>query len=390
MLNLQTHGNFGMPSQSYAAIKNARFKNRNSIIKTIRQRWDETYNSLPSDEQYAIDIALQAAIAEFRRRNPKFTSWNAVKKEIARSIDTPMATVEIDETMQRLLNIGWTIDLLNLFVATKVVPIQVYQPDPKIEKYLAWDGQHTLVLLWLIATQIFGEDPESIEIPINIYSSNQKVQMRQSFVDLNGPIGKKALDAFDHFEQMVFGYRVDGSTNPLWEVAHLKQEILENHGLFVTSKKFGDETEPGAISRMQEVNKLSPETLGWLCEYLVAVGGQKRPIAEKEMVMMSYFFERCRLAKIKMSKKAIFDIASVVKTHWNADFSPTSKFWAKAGNAYRNWHANHVGVGSPRFNKEPIHGYPFMVAQLKKSLPDTKLPDGFSNSEFVPAAKDLF
>jgi hypothetical protein len=214
--------------------------------------------------------------------------------------------------------------------------------------------------------------------------------MRQSFVDLNGPVGKKGLDLFDHFEQMVFGVRIDNSVNPLWQIAESKQTILERHGLFVTAKKFGDHEEPGAISRMQEINKLSPEALEWLCVYLVAVGAQNRAVEEKEMVIMSYFFERCRLAKLKLTTPYICSIAGVAKQHWGADFSPTSKFWVKASDAYRNWHAIHIVYGTPRFNKEPVHGYPFLIEQLKKDLPGGALPENRSTSEFVPEPADLF
>ena len=388
MLHLQTNGAIGTPN--YAVTKNARFKNTASNVQNIRQRWDETYKNLPEDQQYAIDIALEAAKQEFRRRNPNITSWSQLKQELVRTIDLPMAAVEIDGTMQRLLNIGWVLDLLNTFVVTKVTPIQVYQPAVGVEKYLAWDGQHTLVLLWLIATQIFEQDPESVTIPVNIYSSHQKQEMRQSFVDLNGPVGKKGLDMFDLFEQMVYGVRIDGSDNPVWIAASDKQKVLERHGFFVTAKKFGDHEEAGAISRMQEINKLPPDALEWLCDYLVAVGAQNRSVEEKEMVIMAYFFERCRLAKLKLTQQTIFDIAGVAKQHWGADFSPTSKFWVKAANAYKNWHAKHVVYGTPRFNKEPVHGYPFLIEQLKKDLPKVKLPENRSSSEFVPANKDLF
>jgi hypothetical protein len=140
---------------------------------------------------------------------------------------------------------------------------------------------------------------------------------------------------------------------------------------------------------MQEVTKLTPEALGWLCTYLVAVGAQNRPTGEKEMVMMAYFFESCRLAKIKVDNTFIFNVAGVAKKHWNAEFGPSSRFWVKASNAYAAWHAKFVG-GSPRFSKEPVHGYPFLVAQLKKEFPNVKFPGNRSSSEFAPMAKDLF
>jgi hypothetical protein len=375
---------------SYASVKNARFNNTASNVLTIKQRWDETFNSLPVLEQRAITAGLQAAVNEFQRRNPTVKSWRHLRKELARAIDVKMSNIKIDGTMQRLLNINWVLHLLNIFVATKVIPIQVYQPDPTKDEYLAWDGQHTLVLLWLIATQIFAENPETLEVPVNIYASHLKPEMRQSFVDLNGPAGKRGLDQFDHYEQMVYGVRIDGSTNPLWVITEQKQTAIESRGLFLTSKKFGDHDQPGAISRSQEITKVSPEVVGWICDYLVAVGAQGRPVEEKEMVMMSYFFESCRHADIKVTAKYIKDVANVTKARFAADFSPTSIFWTKANNAYKNWHATHIVYGTPRFNKEPVHGYPFLVKQLEKDVPGMKLPKARSSSEFQPSAEDLF
>jgi bifunctional DNase/RNase len=374
----------------YAVTKNSRFSMTASQIRTIKQRWDETYNALPIIQQKAIDNALAAAIAEFRRRNPKIKGTKDLKKQLAKAWTVKMSQVCIDDTMQRQLNIAWVITLLNLFVATKVIPIHVYQPDPNDELYLAWDGQHTLVLLWLICTQIFGEDPDTFEIPVNVYASHQKAEMRGCFIDLNSEEGKKMLDLFDKIEQMIYGVRVDGSTNPLWVLAEQKQQIVENHGLFLTSKKFGDDHMPGAISRMQEINKMQPDSLEWLCDYLVAVGAQTRAVEEKEMVMMAYFFERCRLAKLNLTQKQVHAIANVAKTHWGADFSPTGRFWAKVANAYHNWHAVHVQYGIARCNKEPIHGFPFLAEQIKKELSGFAKLNSNTSSEFIPDQADLY
>ena len=376
---------------SYATAKNARFSSTASQIRTIKQRWDETYNSLPRIQQRAVDNALQAAIAEFRRRNPNIKGTKDLKKQLAKAYTVKMSEVCIDDTMQRQLNIAWVLTLLNVFVSTKVIPIQVYQPDPSKDEYLAWDGQHTLVLLWLITTQIFGEKPEDFEISVNLYSSHQKAEMRGSFIDLNSEEGKRMLDLFDKMEQMIYAVRVDGSKNPLWVTTEEKQQHVESHGLFLTSKKFGDDHMPGAISRMQEIHKNSPEVVNWICSYLVAAGAQNRPVEEKEMVMMSFFWERCAKAGVKVTPQYISDVAGVILKHWSGDFSPTSIFWTHVGDAYKAWHAVHGAYSNPRVSKEPLHGYPFLVEQLKKDLAKKKydFPRSNTSSEFMPTASDL-
>jgi hypothetical protein len=383
MLHLTTNG-----VSSYAQTKNRRFTSTKSNIRTIEQRWTETYNALPTYHQQLVDNAIAGAVAEFRRRNPNIKKWNQLLLAEAKS--TLMKQINIDGTMQRQLDIFWVLKLLNHFMATMVVPIQVYRPDPTKDDYLAWDGQHTIMLLWLIATQILGENPEEIVVPVNLYHSNLKAEMRANFISLNSKEGKKQLELIDIFEQQVFGVRVDGSTNPIWVEAERKQQHIERHGLFVTAKKFGDEDQPGAITRLQEINKLSPESVNWLCEYLAHSTKLARPVEEKEMVMMAHFFDRCRLAGITVDSKYIVGVATVIENLFNGDFSPMGQFWTKAGLAYQNWHSvNSYSHSGARFNKEPVHGFPFLIAQLQKSFKGP-LPRSDSKSEFWPNQEDLF
>jgi hypothetical protein len=382
-----------MPQNTtYAKMRNGRFSNTSSNIRSIEQRWKETYNSLPKFQQQAVDVALEQAKSEFRRRNPNLRKWVDVSNILAEAKSVIMTRVQIDSTMQRQLDIEWVLTLLNRFMATMVVPIQVYRPNKNSDEFLAWDGQHTLVLLWLIATQIMEVDPETIEIPVNVYASKLKAEMRANFISLNSKEGKKVLEAIDLWDQMVYGVRVDASENPDWIKVEAKQQVIEAYSLFVTSNKFGDTDQAGAISRLQEINKLDVATVSWLCHYLAAAGATERAVAEKEIVMMAYFFDKCRLARnVTVDAKFIIEVASVTKQLWEADFSPTSVFWTKASNAYANWHSKFGDVlTSPRFNKEPIHGFPFLIEQLKKELPERNFPNGRTNSEFYPDAEDLF
>lgn len=374
--------------KSYADLKNERFSTNADYVITAQKRWEETYDALPQYQKDRVDYMLEQAKSEFRRRNPDFTSWDTLPLAEAKSLI--MNQVNIDATMQRQLDIFWVLTLLTQFTATKVVPIQVYKY--KKNKYLAWDGQHTLMLLWLIATQLFEQDPNTIEVPVNVYQSELKSEMRSNFVSLNSKEGKKQLDPIDIWEQQVFGVRVDGSKNPTWVEVEQKQRVIESMGFFVTSKKFGDEDEAGAITRLQEITKLDVDTVKNLMQYLAMVGATQRPVVEKEMVMMANFFERCKFARIEVDNSYIASIANVALTHWDADFSPNGKFWTRASNAYHSWYAVHGQGEYGRFNKEPVHGGPFLSAQLLKSLKGTGLliPRSSSNSEFTPFAEDLF
>jgi hypothetical protein len=381
-------------TQSYAATKNAQYSNTQSAVRTIAQRWKETYDNLSDYNKMVVDLTLAQAKAEFRRRNPNLKKFKQMA--LAEAKEAMMSQLNIDGTMQRQLDIFWVLKLLSDFLETMVVPIQVYRPDPTKDEFLAWDGQHTLVLLWLIATHITEENPEDLIVPVNIYKSSLKAQMRSTFISLNSKQGKKQLEGIDLWQQMVCGVRIDGATDPYWVEIELKQQHLEKMGLFVTAPKFNDQNMPGAITRLKEIKDLSADAVKNLSVYLALATKLQRPVAEKEMVMMAHFFDRCEADKITVDNAYIAEVVAVVDRHWDTEMQAGGKFWNKASDAYHNWHTetnkalSNAGfnVPTPRFNSEPIHGFPYLIAQLQKSM--TKpVPNSDSNSPFWPLAKDL-
>jgi hypothetical protein len=376
-----------MIKTTYADIRNSKFSNTESHICSIEERWNETYKNLTTRNRDLVDQQLELAYQEFHLRNPQYRSWNQLK--LAKAYSAPMNSIKIDGTMQRQLDIMWVKDLLNKFMATAVVPIQVYCPDPSKEEYLAWDGQHTLVLLWIIATKIFGEDPNNIIIPVNVYASSLKSEMRANFITLNSDEGKKQLEKIDLWEQKVFGVRIDGSENPDWMKIEQKQRAIEKFGLFVTSSSYGDDEQPGAISRLHELESITVKEVGWLSEYLSHSTGLRRPVEEKEIVMMSRYFELCRLENISIDSNYIAELSSLLNILFKGDFSPSGLFWNKVRVAYLNWHAQSGSESGTYFTKEPKHGIPFLIAQLNKTF-NRAVPLSKSTSDFTPLMEDLF
>lgn len=372
------------PAPSYATTKNSRFKNSASNLLTISDRWNSTLKNLPLHQQKLVAYTLSQTKAEFRRRNPSLKKWKDLN--LAQANDLIMTSIFIDETMQRELNIHWVLEIVNNFIETMVEPIKVYQPVEN--KYVAWDCQHTLMALWIIAS-IMGEDPDKISVPATIYSTSKKAEMRNNFISHNGGEGKKPLAAIDIWDQMVHGVRTDGSQKDKWVLAERKQTAIEQFDLFVTASKFGDDTQPGAISRLHEINKLTVESVEHLAEYLFYSTKLQRPAVEKEIVMMSHFFDRCRHEGITITSTYITDLAWAIEQLWNSDFSREGKFWHYARISYCNWHDFYFkGLTTARFKKEPVHGFPYMIEQLKKSF-NHPLPKSDSNSEFRPLKKDL-
>jgi len=383
--------------QNYAAVRNKRFSNKKGISVSIDKRWNDTIAALPAKEQASISQQLTNAVAEFRRRMPHVKSWTDLDLVEAKSL--MMSTVYIDITIQRLPDPDWILKIINKFKESMVTPIAVYKDEHGV--YHARDGQHTLIVLWIIATKILGINPDNVQIPVNIYKDKTRAEVRENFISSNSD-GKLQLDAFDIYEQKICGVRVDGSKNPDWLQTELKQRHIENNGMFVTAKKFGDADEPGAISRLHEINKMQAVAVKNCCEYLKIVGCNNRAVEEKEMVMMGQFFDRCyhaeqnyktnkkdQLPNVVVTPSFIKDLATTTTKLWNADFKPDSKFWKKGAVAYVNWHTSVDIKTKAKFMPEPVHGMPFMLACLDKHF-SYAIPLNSSTSEFTPAEKDLF
>ncbi len=388
--NYNTVATAAPKSKTYASQVNSYYGTNSTNCVLLKDRYTSTLNALPTHSAAVTQHMINASISEFVRNNPNIKTWDDL--HLAQSIYVNLADIYIDTTMQRILDLHWVAKLLAKFKSTKVVPIQIYK-DPVTNKLCAWDGQHTAILLWIVCTQILKLDPATVKVPVNIYHSSKKSEMRECFLDLNSSAGKKSLDIIDHWIQQVFGVRIDKSTNPQWVLTENKQKILEKYDMFVTHDKFNNEHMPGAITRIQELNSIDDlNTVKWLVEYLSITTMGNRPAIEKEVVMMAYFFNRCRLENIRVDSDYVKKVASTMLVLCNSDFSPNGPFWAQAKVAYDAWHnAQPYNFGvEPKLSKEPVHGFPFLLAQLAKSIPGISLPRNNSNSNFMPATADLF
>lgn len=374
--------------QSYASQVNAKFKSNASNLVLLDQRYNDAANVIQSYNPAYFAAIKHNAIKEFQRLHANVKTWQDL--QLAQSVYAKIADIFIDTTMQRELSLKWVFTLLENFEPTMVVPIQVYI-DPDTGKMCAWDGQHTAILMYFICVHLLNLDPNEVEIPVNIFHSSRKAQMRNNFLTLNGS-GKKTLDLIDFWIQHVFGVRIDKSTIPSWVLVEKKQTILEKYDLFATHEKFGDDDMPGAISRLQELNSVDLVTLDWLCYYLSLATQGARSVVEKEIVMMTKFFTYCKANNVKVTKDYIEEIAELNLNLFNADFSPYGPFWQQVAIAYGAWHSTQAiaAFQKPRVTKEPINGIPFLIAQYSKDLPHLPMPRTFNTNGFWPANADLF
>jgi len=369
---------------SYADQFNAQYSKSESHFIDLAQRFQDH-----CDENKAIEFRMTAR--EFVRRNPQYATVADLQSKLCKGVVTRLDNIDIVTTMQRILNLEHVLDKLNNFKATKVMPIQVYEDESRPGRYVAWDGQHTAVLLYVICVMVFNENPKDFEIPVVVYDVTTKAEIRDNFVGLNGE-DKLSLDAIDIFQQKVYGVRVDNSEKESWIEAELKQQALEKYKLFVTADKFDNTDEVGAISRLQEIDKASPKVVEQFGQYWSAIR-KKRSVQPKEIYMMMTWLMLAEVQNMDIDMNYILDLADMNLGLFDADFSPTGGFWAKCETAYENWHEKQyqgwIDAPEPAMLKQPPHGIPFLNEQIKKSI-GRPVPVYHANNGFAPAEEDLW
>ena len=370
--------------ESYAHKINSRYHKQDSHFVTLNERLNEQLDEFNS-------YRLDAAVKEFVANNPQWNRFSDLK--LCKALECSIDKILIDTTMQRPLNFRWVMKIISRFLESKVMSIQVYEDPDKPGFYIAWDGQHTAIALYIIISKLFGDKLIDCMIPIVVYPMSKKAEIRENFIGLNGD-DKLGLDEIDLFMQMIYGVRVDGSTNPTWIAAEEKQQYIEKFDMFVTNEKFGDHEEPGAISRLNELVKSDPMITRQFAKYFTAVG-QERAVQPKEVVMMYWYLNACKDQDIVVTEEYIQDLALVTKNLFNADFSPEGTFWGKVYSTYYSWHKEHYKDWEdwqrpdPRPQKEIPHGATYFTAQLRKSL-EYPVPRYNGSTEFRVLAKDLW
>ena len=372
-------------ANDYADRINQQFSRQQSHYVTLKQR----LRSVVENETY-LQSVLADSVEDFKERNPHYNNWSDIILCSAQT--TTLDKIIIDTTLQRLLMFYWATGILDRFWSIQVEPIRVYEDAACPGKYVCWDGQHTAIVLFIIASMVMNEDIEKCEIPIVIYPSSQKDEMRRVFMAANGD-GKRPLDAIDRFQQMVFGVRTDGSNIPSWAVAEQKQKYLESAKMFATHEKFNDIEKPGAITRMQELmdnRNYTPIITKYFTQYFTAVCRSSRPVQPKEAWMLYEFLKLCDAdPDINVTDKYIRDVAKSLKVVGHGDFDSTD-LWSRAVSSYQNYYRNTVRNGwdllGIRYPEKPL-GITFLIAQIAKT--GVAVPR-YSETYYEVPEQDLF
>jgi|TARA_R110000803_G_scaffold24651_2_gene59261 hypothetical protein len=229
---------------SYAKSVNARFRNSSSNYIDLVTRLKNASDSVTT-------TILDGLATEICRRFSQYSSLaDMIYNRAPNAATAILNDIIIDTTTQRELVIRHVLAILGGFLPYAMSPIKVYWCEEK-QKYVAWDGQHTSIVL-LILANAYGDNINEIKVPVNIYKFDKKSEVRDTFI-IENYSGKLKLDDLDiHFQQL-YKYFTDGERGPEETRCAEIHVVLESHGLFLTDKKLGDETKPGAITAMDMI-----------------------------------------------------------------------------------------------------------------------------------------
>jgi hypothetical protein len=386
-----------------AEVWNARYNTNASVFVNAKARIDEYCKAVPGAMTELLNV-----IKDFKKANPNLTRDNM---KLAKAYPAKLSSVRIDDTMNRPLDWDHVLNILRNYSATRVLAINVYQ-DPELPDCLiAWDGQHTTIVLYIIYCMIFEESASTVEIPVVISPTNNKAEIRENFIILNTEEskggGKKNLDPLDLYSQKVFGVRMDDSNNLDWRRAELKQRLLEAADLFLTSTAYQNTTDDGAITQVAAIIDEDFEIVNKFCSYWIERKKfENRYVESKELIMLNNFFRACNEdPSVIVDDKFIEDMTTIFWNTFECEFTGQkglNKFWLKLDRAYNNWYDKvykepEVGEEDLRPKRldmtkngkhQDSYGTTFMIYVLKKHGFKQTLPKPLN--EFKPAKNDLW
>lgn len=385
-----------------AQIINARYNTNTSVFVSAKQRIDEYCKAVPG----AMD-ELQHAIRTFKANNPKLVASNI---KLARAAQAKLTDLRIDDTMNRPLDWEHVCKIIRNFAETRVLAINVYEDPAAPGCLIAWDGQHTTIVLYIIYCMIYDESASNVVVPVVIAPSNDKAAIRENFIILNTDEadggGKKSLDPLDLYSQKVFGVRMDGSNNLDWRSAELKQQLLETADLFLTSTAYQNTDAPGAITQVASVIDEAQGIVTNFCKYWIERKKfENRHVESKELIMLNNFFRACMEEQIAIDDKYIEDMTKIFWDAFECEFTGQkglNKFWRKLDGAYNNWYDK--VYKEPELGEEDLrpkrldmtkngkhqdtYGTTFMIYLLKKKGFKQMLPKPLV--DFKPSKADLW
>jgi hypothetical protein len=199
---------------------------------------------------------------------------------------------------------------------------------------------------------------------------------------------------------MVYGVKVDGSTDTEWTDTAIKNDYFAAAGLFATNAKFGDEDEPGAFTLLADTlmskslkTRKHPEVTRMFADYWAYLN-EERPVRAKEARQLYEYFNLCYEQGITVDNEYLLKMVAFTKEYFEANFGENGTFWDKVRMSYTRWYANanpdsYKEFGLKGFTTEMRTGIPFLIAQMKRST-DLKTPTYTPNNGYTVTKSDLW
>ena len=385
---------------THAEIRNARFNQSASVFVSAKQRLEDYCNMVQGSRN-----ELNNAIKDFKANNgtPKWSNINLV-----RAHKVKLADIRIDDTMNRPLDWKHVLKILRNFAATRVLAINVYEDPAAPGCYIAWDGQHTTIVLYIVSVLICQGAIGDIEVPVAITPSANKEEIRINFIVLNSAEGKLALSPLALLEQKIYGVTVDKSTNPVWEEAAAKFQALADVDIFLTSDEYRDTGESGALTHIKTIEGESLDMVQNFAKYWsFRKVHENRRVETKELLMLMNLFNAAKADGIEWDDNEIEEITNIFWNKFQCEFTGEkylNVFWQKLDVAYDNWFdkvyrqpaAGEEDLRPTRLKMthngkhQDTFGTVFLIKQLAKSKFSGQLPNYKHDSNFKPAAADLW
>lgn len=350
----------------FSDLVNTSFQNTTNNYMTLEQRLKASANN--SEDRNRLEDARNS----FMRKN-KINSWQDI--QLCTVSYTTLDKILIDTTLQRNLLVRWVSKILSNFLSYRVMPINVYVDPNNPEVYTCWDGQHTAVMLYIIAVDILKLDPSECTVPIIINPASQRPVMRGNFLSINTDEGKTEVGNSEIWRQHVLGVRIDGTQDRAWLAQEQRQQVLEQNKLFVCEKNTHQACQPGAITNMSELldtTNYNLEVITNIAKFLhQAEVTSKRPVTSSEMWQLGVYFRNCVKQKIVVDDQYISDMVACLDRVFGG-YNP-HKILAKAKNSYDvayinredNYHKNLWGTGWNESSRKEYHSQ-FLSAILSR------------------------
>jgi len=371
-----------MTMTNYAETFNARLKKTKSDYLTFEQRLDEALQN--PENVRKLNLAIARLRSKYRN---EWKTWQDIG--LPESKEETLDNIIIDTTIQRALDFDHVCMIIRDFNPGVVQNLCLYRTledsqDFPEGKFPLWEAQHTGVALYAIGKYIFNIPASEMIVPVTRYVYKNKADARKAFRTLNGK-GRKPFDVVDYFQQDVLSYRCDNDRSEASEYAHLKQNALENSGMFATHKKFGNLDEAGAMSNLSQFKEpYDIKVHDAVFKTWAALSGGKlatKPFAGIVSYQLYNFWALANKDKnIKITQQYIQKVADALNAGY-LDGYDADKLQELAKVSWRKHHQKMQGlpVGSKKdpvgvdYSREEDEGC-FMLAQIAHFIDDVPVP----------------